>query len=236
MAIQKRDWDQLLNRATQLLPGASHAGMKSTIYDVLGEFCEDSRCWREMLVINVLPGVQVNTSQLSTPDTPQFTNMTYQLTPSEGLIFELLGVYDQNMVPQAAFMPEGGSADPAIGLLTLINPVNTAQPFTVSVAKTVILPTDKDDVPIFSHVLFRRYHRYLLDGLVGQMAAEIGKTYTNAALSSYRLARFRDGLNIEKVESERQNTQGAATWSFPRGWRTRGQRGGVSTANPTSFS
>ena len=220
MAIDKQSWERFLNQLRMELPGSSDTGIKEKLFDVLDEFCEYSGSWQETLTVPVLAG----------PVVP------YTLTPSQdGYIIRLVGVWDLNMIPQPAFLPTFDGGPNAIGPLTLVNSVNQNQNFTVTVVKTVSLPTTKDDVPVFSETLFKRYHRILRDGVMGYMQAQMNKPYSNAQLSSANLIRFKTGVSTARVQTQRQNTLGAQAWSFPQTFRTGGQRGGVASPNTQTF-
>lgn len=197
--------------------------MKARLFSVIDEFCEESRAWREVLTLNVLAG------NAATPNT------TYNILPQEdGTIIYLVGVWDQNFIPQPAFLPNVDDVPGSVGQLQLVNYVNMNQPMTVSVVKTVDNTSNKD-VPIFSGSLFKRYRRTILHGLVGFMMNEPNKSYSNANMSQYHLRKFEVGKAMARTAANRENTVGTQTWLYPQTFRNRGQRGGVSTANPTTF-
>jgi hypothetical protein len=227
MAIAKDDFDAFMNQCRIKLIGASDSGIKEELFDVLDEFCEYSGAWQETLTVPVLAG---------TTSGGVSTNVIYTLNPShDGYIIRLVGVWDPNVIPQPAFMPTFDGGPNAVGPLQLVNPVNQNQTFTVTVAKTVKRPTTRDNIPIFSDTLFRRYHRVLQDGVVGKLMGQPNKPFSNTQMAQTHQARFQQGISTARVQVQRQNTLGAQAWSFPQTFRTRGQRGGVSTANPTSF-
>jgi hypothetical protein len=101
------------------------------------------------------------------------------------------------------------------------------------VVKNVTLPTTREDVPIVPEQLLRVYSVHLLDGLLGKMMGQQAKSYSNSAMSMYHLKRFRTGIVIARTAAARDNLVGGQEWAFPRGWTSRSQRGGVSTAWPT---
>jgi NAD(P)-dependent dehydrogenase (short-subunit alcohol dehydrogenase family) len=224
MAIQKQDFDRFMGQVRTKLAGASDAGIKAELYEVLDEFCDDSTAWQEQLSVNVLP------------PTATSNNLIYDLVPQQGgTIIRLVAVFDPNQIPVPAFLPTGANSDLEVGQLSLVNPVNTAQVMTVLVAKTVLLPTQRDQIPVFDQTLFRRYLRYIIDGTLGKMMGHQSKSYSNASGSTYHLQKFQDGKAMARVQSARQNTYGAQAWSYPQQFRSHGQRGGVSTADPTRF-
>ena len=224
MAIQKQDVDRFMGQITTKLAGASNAGIKAELFEVLDEFCDDTTAWQEQIALNVIAG------------TSQNPNNVYDLVPQQGgTILRLLAVFDPNQIPQPAFMPTGAQNNLEVGQLTLVNPVNTSQTMTVIVAKTVLLPTQKDEIPDFDQTLFRRYMRVIIDGTLGRMMGHANKSYSNAGGSTYHLTKFNAGKSMAKIQVQRQNTFGAQAWSYPQTFRSHGQRGGVSTANPTRF-
>ena len=227
MPIDKKSFEQFMNQLRTELPGSSDAGVKEKLYDVLDEFCEYSGAWQETLTVPILAGTTTGNVN---------SNTVYTLTPQEdGYIIRLVGVWDPNLIPQPAFLPTFDGGPNAIGPLTLVNPVNQNQNFTVTVVKTVALPKTRDDVPLFSETLFKRYHRILRDGTLGYMQAQMNKPYTNQQLASANLLRFRAGVSTARIQTQRQNTTGAQAWSFPQTFRTGGQRGGVASPSATTF-
>lgn len=224
MSIQKQDFDRFMGQMRVKLSGASDAGIKAELFEVLDEFCDETSGWQEALSLHVLAGTS------STPNT------IYDLTPQfGGSIIRLMAVFDPNQIPIPAFLPTGANTNTEVGQLNLVNPVNTAQVLTVFVAKTVLLPTNKDEIPDFDQTLFRRYMRTIIDGTLGKMMGQQNKSYSNASGSVAHLTKFNDGKSVARIQVQRQNTFGAQAWSYPQQFRSHGQRGGVSTANPTRF-
>ncbi len=212
MSLHENDFNRFMDMARIKLTGASDAGIKAELFDVLHEFFSDSGSWTEMLTIQIVPGIT-----------------TYALTPQKGgKIIRLIGVWDPNQIPQEAFMPE-------FGVLQLVYPTNLANPYTVAVEKQVVLPTARDGVPDAPTWVLQVYERTVLDGVLGKMMGQQNKSYSNDTLSTYHLRRFRDGIQMARVATQRQNTKGAQAWAYPRQYRTSTQRGGISTANPTTF-
>lgn len=215
MAIDKKDFEQMMNQARFELTGASEAGLRSTLFEVIKEFMVDSQCWRECISVPVV----------SSPPT-----QTYSITPKEGIVNTLLGVWDAKFIPVAAFMQETG---PNSVLFLVHPPANTvASPFVVDVAKAPSLPTDRDEIPLAPIWLLPNYSMHILDGLLGRMMDQPNKSYSNEGKAKEHLQRFRQGIAIAQVAAQRKMTGGAQAWSYPRGFRTTGQRGGVSTAFP----
>lgn len=212
MAIAKQDFDRFMNQARIKLPGASDAGIKAELFDVMTEFFRDSSCWTEAISVPII----ANTT-------------TYSLTPAQdGQIISLAGVVDQNNIPQPAIMSD-------FGQFTLKYTPNSNQTFVATVCKNVTLPTTRDAIPVAPDWLFQQYHVTILDGLLGKMMAQPEKSYTSAAASQYHTRRFLDGTAMARVSAMRRHTFGTQAWSFPQGFRSRGQRGGVSVGNDTRF-
>lgn len=212
MAANKADMDFLLNQATIKVPGASSAGLKLELFDVFREFFTDTNAWMEDIPVSIVPAT-----------------ITYALTPSEGAIVRLAGVVDVNMIPQPAIMP-------TIGTLLFREPYAQAQTFTATVVKTCALPIGKTDMlTVVPDWLLPIWSVGILDGLMGKMMAQMGKSYSNQKQSNYHLARFRDAIQRARTAALRRNTIGSQAWSYPQGFRTRGQKGGISVGNTSTF-
>lgn len=209
----KRDFDQLMNQARIKLPGASDAGIKLELFDVMKEFLKDSNAWTEDITF-----------------TAQAGTLQYILSPLDGgQIIRLVGVFDDKGIPVPAFMP-------TFGTLQLVNQasiVPTQPVWTARVIKNVALPTTREDIPIGPDWLLTVYSLDILDGLLGKMMGQQNKTFSNGQMSTYHLRRFRTAIQSARTAAIRQNTVGAQEWAFPRGWGSSSQRGGVSTAWPT---
>lgn len=212
MAAQKQDIDQLLNQLRVGLIGASDAGIKGTLYDVMKDFFNESSVWTENINFNIVA------------DT-----LEYDITPTSGQIVRLVGVVDINGSPQPAIMP-------SIGRLLFKNPYASAAVFTASVALTVALPTDKNQFPIIPDWVLPLYSVGLGDGVKGRMMAEANKSYTDKKMSVYHTKRFDRTIRDAVVASLRRNTFGTQAWAFPRGFGTRTQRGGISIGSDTRFT
>ncbi len=210
--IPRHEFEQLMNQARIKLPGSSDAGVKLELYDVMKEFLKDSNAWTEDISLVVRP----NTTD-------------YTLTPDEGQIIRLVGLWDEKMIPIPAFMPTFGT----IRLVNQATTVTTQPTWTVRVVKNITLPTTRDDVPVGPDWLLTVYSLDILDGLLGKMMGQQNKSYSNATMATYHLRRFRTAIQGARTAAIRQNTQGAQEWAFPRGWASSTQRGGVSTAWPS---
>jgi hypothetical protein len=68
-------------------------------------------------------------------------------------------------------------------------------------------------------------------GLIGSMMLMPGQSYSNTQMANYHLLKFRDRCAHARVAATKANTVGAQAWAFPQTFRTRSQKGGVSTFN-----
>jgi hypothetical protein len=211
MAINKPDWDRLMDSATAKLPGASRALLKNEIFDVFHEFFELSNSWLEDIAVPILSGT-----------------MNYELVPSDGTIIRLIGVRDVNNVPQQALMPN-------LGTLSIVYPVTNPQTFTATVAKNVVLPTAKGEIPVAPDWILPKYGPSILDGVLGRMMTQVSKSYTNPPQGGYHLKRFLNAIAQARSETLHRFTFGAQAWSFPRQFGFGSQRGGFSTSNTGGF-
>jgi hypothetical protein len=211
--LERHTFDMLMNQARIKLPGSSDSGIKLELYDVMKEFLADSNAWTEDITFTAQPSVTM-----------------YSLVPQfGGQIINLVGVWDDKMIPIPAFMPH-------FGTIQLVNQASTTpnQPvWTARVTKNITLPTTRDDVPVAPDWILTVYSVHILDGLLGKKKGQQAKSYSNDKMAAYHLKRFRTGIQIARTAAIRQNTKGAQEWAFPRGWTTSTQRGGVSTAWPT---
>lgn len=194
MAIAKQDYELLFNRVSVALTGASAAGIKAELFDVLSEFFTDSNCWLENISVPIFQDVT-----------------TYDLTPTEGKIIRLVAMYDDGGQPIGALMP-------SIGQIILSNSPNqpvSGLSYTATVAKTVTLPTTKEMIPIGPDWVLPVWHVQILDGVLGRMMIQNAKSYTDKTQGLYHLKRFRDGIARARVATIRQNTLGSQAWRFP---------------------
>lgn len=212
--LDRREFEQFMNQARIKLPGASDAGIKVELYDVMKEFLRDSNAWTEDITFTPSPSTQ-----------------DYLLTPVQdgGQIIRLIGVVDDKLIPIPAFMP-------TFGTLRLVNQpsaVATQPTWTARVVKNIMLPTTREDVPVAPDWVLTVYSTDILDGLLGKMMGQQMKSFSNGQMSTYHLRRFRTAIQVARTAAIRQNSVGAQEWSYPRGWSASSQRGGVSTAWPT---
>lgn len=210
MTATAQDIRQLLDQATVKLTGASQSAIKAELYDTLREFFDVSSCWLEALTVGVVT-----------------TTTEYTLEPTGGQILRLIGVVDASGIAQPALMP-------TIGTLVLTYAPNKAQNYTVYVAKTVALPTDKAQIPEFPDWVLPVWAGGILDGLLGRAMNAANKSWGNPTLARYHLARFRDAMGRARTAALHRNSYDKQVWRFP-GALCGNQRGGTSTAFPTRF-
>lgn len=239
MGIPRKDLNYLLNQARVKLPGASDAGIKHELYEVLHEFFDITNAWKHDLQINVKPLIQA-----------------YGISVPEGQIIRLFTVLDQNLIQQPAVLmapsqpgPPGGSTSGPLSINTPPNPSTEAdfmtltlqfqysnpQIFNVSLILNVTQPQDNSGIPDAPVWTLSKFGRVILDGLLGKMMGQPSKSYTQDSLSVYHLKRFRDGMAMVRVAITRSNTVGTQNWVYPQQFRTRHQRGGVSVGSQTGF-
>lgn len=228
--LEKQDIERLMQEVQSRLTGVSEGGIQLALRSVLGEFFRDSLSWREHIHLLVTAGIQ-----------------HYKLLPREGGdIIELMGVFDGYRLGVAAFMPHFGELHVRCPVQTTsIQPVTTNPPSTpplaatnpwlVYVAKNVN-QTTREGWPVAPHWVLRTYYPDILDGVLGNLQEQTGKSYSNQTNAAYHLKRFRQGIQIARTAAARENTFGAQTWRFPGGWESRTQRGGMVSAFPPPTS
>lgn len=215
--IRETDFDQFMNQARVQLTGASEAGLKGELFDVMKEFFRDSNVWHEWVEIPVIPNEQ-----------------NYRVTPAHGGMFiRLAAIHDKNWIVLPALMEH--TAPPG-ATIHLVWPQNISMTAKAILIKNVVLPTTKHDIPDAPDWLLPMYETAILDGLLGKMMIQSNKSYSDAKTGQYHLKRFRDGIQVARVAAMRANLYGGQAWRFPRGFRQSSQRGGVSTPFPSPSS
>ena len=220
--LSRDDVNQLLNLCRVELTGASDAGLKAELYDVLDEFLRDTSCWKEYIPFAVTPPSPAPTTQLG-----WINALTYPIKPVEGQIISLDGVADQTGAFVAALLPVAdgaGQNDPAVQLR---HAPNSAQQYVAIVTKTVVLPINREQIPNAPEWLLRRWHKAIKSGLLGAMMNQKNKGYSDPKGAAYHLARFRKGITECRSLTLRANTKGASAWRFPQSFRSISQKGGI---------
>lgn len=210
--IDPADFNRVMNQLRVKLTGASDAGVKAEMYDVLHTFFKDSSSWLEALTV------------ITVQD-----QLDYDIAPAEdGQIIRLAGIVDANGLPVPALMP-------TVGTISLRDKPNAGQTITVTVIKTVELPNDNNMIPIAPDWVLKQYPGTIMAGILGNMQSQSNASWTDAKGAVKNSAIFRAGIAEARRDALHRNTIGAQAWSFPQSFRTRNQRGGVSTGNDQRF-
>lgn len=224
--LEKSDIQRLMNEVQSRCTGVSEGGLQIALRSVLSEFFRDSLCWREHIHLLVTVGIQ-----------------EYKLlTRDGGQPITLLGVVDGQRLGVAAFMPRFGelhvrsriqtsSVQPVTTNPPTPAPLSPTNPWLVTVAETV-KNVNNDGWPIAPHWVLQEYYPDILDGVLGNLMEQPGKSYSNQTNAAYHLKRFRQGIQIARTAAARENAFGAQTWRFPGGWESRNQRNGMVSAFP----
>jgi hypothetical protein len=199
-------WAKLLGEAKVSLMGVSDAQLKVQLFDVLHYFFENSNCWTERINFTVIP-----------------ETLDYPLHTTQGRILRLQAVLNQHNGVEQAVMPH-------IGTVRFLYPYSQTQPMTAIVVKTVTdplccYPPNIPDWILPKHALV------ILHGILGSLMMIPAQSYSNPQLAQFYLKKFNDGVSGAFVSATKMNTIGVQTWMFPQGFRTSGQRGGISTYN-----
>ena len=214
--LDRNDIDTVINECRVELIGVSDAQLKSTMFEVMDEFFRDTRSWKEQIVFNVAPPA-------TSPATQQqlATALTYPISPSEGQIVGLDGVFNNN----------GGTYVPAImpdveNVLLAYLP-NQASQYVACVWKNVSLPLTREGFPIAPQWVLQKWHIGIKEGMLGALMNQKNKSYSDPKGASYHLSKFRQFVQNVRTLTLRGNTYGAAAWRFPQSFQSRSQKGGV---------
>jgi hypothetical protein len=137
---------KILGESNTILSGASDAQLRVQLFDTLEEFFDGSNSWQGLISVTVIADA-----------------LDYPLVTNTGRIMRLVGVYDQNRVPQAATMPE-------IGTLHFLYPYTNTQPMTAIVAKNVTDPL-KCYPPFIPDWVLPNHGRGILAGILGKFSS-----------------------------------------------------------------
>lgn len=203
--LLEQDVKHLTDQCFVELTGASYAGIKAKMYEVMTEFFNDSSCWRECIPFNAVPN-----------------KLDYFLEATEGQIIRLSGVADVNNTFYAALMPDMNAR-----CIILSHAPNTAQQLFARVVKNV--NARHKEIPIAPEWTLQKWHLAIKHGIIGQLMNEQNKSYSDKKGAIYNLSRFRHYINEARAQSLRANTEGATAWRFPQTFRVKSQQGGVPT-------
>lgn len=205
-----QDYERLINQAIVELPGASDAGIRQALYEIMHEFFTETDVWQEEISVSVVA------------DTVDYT-----LTIAEGGEFVRL----------LALVNSAGAGQPAIsdmvGNITLRDTPSAAATWTATISKTIGIPVDREGKPLIPNWVISRWEPVISAGLIGRMMMQNKKPYSDKIGAQYWLRRFRNGLGNVKSAILHGNLKGANTWSYPRGFAmTRGSQrsGGTDTS------
>lgn len=217
MAIQKQDLDRLMNECEVQLPGATRAGIRGVMFNVMDEFLSDSNSWPEWIPFPLVPNAQ-----------------NYTLTPAKGGQIKRLGpIFDVNNVIYPAVVTD--LLPPSVNIWSLW-PQNITVNVTAIVYKSVGLPNQHGDIPDAPSWLLPQYERVIEAGIVGRMQMHKSKSYSDSANGPINVKRLRDGIAMARAQAARGYLYGGQAWRFPNNFRTNSQRGGVSTPFPMPTS
>ena len=238
MPLSREDVDRVIAQAILSLPGASTPGLKSKLYIVIKEFLQDSNAWTEVVELPINYGQRF-----------------YRLTTLEGgRPLRLIGVWDHKRFPVAAVLPKfdvielvhpvRGAGNGNYGYISPIYPeswgpdaVNPNFPpspycYHAKVVKNIVAQTTENDLPLAPDFVLGVYDTHIIDGLIGNMMLEPKKTYSDQTTAAYHLKRFRTGIQMARTAALRENLVGGQAWSYPRGWQSTSQRGGMVSSFP----
>jgi hypothetical protein len=208
---------QLLNQAEVRLLGISQAALRAEFYDVMRTWFDETNCWQESIKFAIVPHV-----------------IDYPIVPSSGRILRFVGVVDGNNISLPGLMPQLGTVSFRNDFIMMQSAISgNSAIVTARVVLTVDAPFQNHGIPIFPSWVLPAWGTYILDGLVGRCMLHPDKSWSNVALGANHLGRFRDGYDRCRADTAKQNTIGAQAWAFPQTFRTRNQRGGVSTTGST---
>lgn len=196
------DVQRLMNNLRVSLPGAIDSAIQLEIFNVLDEFFQTTKAWREDISFSTAVG-----------------DTSYDIVPTGiSQIDTLLYVLDANSSPVDAAMETPGT-------VTLRVAPSVVQALTATVALTVTDPVDRDNYPIFPQWLLAKHMDTILSGVLARMMAQPAKPYTNAALAAFHQRKFDGGSSKARIEARAKNTFGTQTWRFPSSFSVRRSRG-----------
>lgn len=191
------EYARLVNQAIVEVFGATDAGIKQALYEVLHEFFQETNVWQERISVPIVSGTT-----------------TYTILPIEGGEFvRLLVLLDTNSTGIACVTD-------MVGTITLRDTPSASTTYTATIAKTIGIPVDRDGKPEIPDWTFSRFYPAVMAGLLGRLYMQPKKPYSNPAMAAYHLKRFRNFLGTVKSAVIHGNLQGANTWRYPTAWST----------------
>lgn len=206
MANLTHDYNRLINAARTELAGATDAGIKQALFDVLDEFFTVTSTWQENIDITLVV------------DQTEY----HLVSPNPGAITRLWRLFDSGNVDQMATLDEDD-------VLTLRNLPNAVATWTARVVKTVGLPITRTAQPEVPEWTYEKYGRTILHGVLARMMAQQNKPYSDLRLSGYNSVKFRNGMVSARAKVLRGHLYNSQAWRYPQSFRSRGQQGGLTT-------
>lgn len=182
--------DRLMQNIRTNLPGALDTAIQNELYNTVSEFLDGSDVWREDLNFKTKSGTA-----------------SYELYTAEAEVLRLLSLVNADGVPVQATMME-----PATVLLNTTP--SQVQTFTATVSYKQN-QTDTNGYPEFPDWIALKYELTLLSGVLGRMMTQPAKPYTNPALSTFHLRKFRSGMAKAKAQASHKNLYDGQAWVFP---------------------
>ena len=184
MAIQKQDLDRLMNECEVQLPGATRAGIRGVMFNVMDEFLSDSNSWPEWIPFTIVASQQ-----------------NYTLTPAKGGQIKRIGqVIDANCVIYPASVVD--LLPPSVNIW-LVWPQNMTINVNAIVYKSINLPNQHGDIPDAPAWLLPQYERVIEAGIVGRMQMHKSKSYSDTTNGPINVKRLRDGIDMARAQAAR---------------------------------
>lgn len=201
--------DRILDNIRVGLPGALDDAIAREFFEVMGDFCDFSNIWREMI-----------------PITTQPDQKCYFVTPSAGFPNRLIGIglpasnpNDDGTDPPST-IAHGSSA--VVGFMTipgtieLLHTPTVSQELIVELGLTVSDPLARNGFPLVPEWILTKYRQYIIAGVMGRMMSQLAKPYSNPQMALVRLKQFNAGKSVARVEAMQHNTYRAQAWRFPQ--------------------
>lgn len=201
------EFEGIKQAAMVRLPGADMALLDMEAKWVLHEFTRDSRVWRRVFPIVLLPDL-----------------IDYPLSLEVGESAVVLLAAHINGTPVRHGLPLPGTGhgypmcvgmpnDRMVRVFPIPSPEQTGVIMQVSVALTLI-PTVPGPVTMPDEL--RPYHSYLVDGMLARMFSMPDKAWSNRTAAEPHMRRFMAGINMVRREMDAGRTYGSITMRGPR--------------------
>jgi hypothetical protein len=209
---------RFMNEARVRLPGATDDAMQLELFAIMDDFFKGSNVWQEDIDITIPANDPAGT--------------IYDVVPSSpSTIDKLMWVFQAPTQSNSLRGPAVAAAMQIPGQLTLHLQPSSQIVYRVTVALTVQDPVRRDGYVTFPAWVLSKYRSILIDGIVGRMAAQPNKPFTNSQLTVYHTRKFNTGIATARVEATRNNTYRQQAWRFP-GFVRGSQHGSTGWAQP----